>query len=39
MDAWEHIVHAIVQPQYTTTIAMAGKYTQVPECYHSVTEA
>lgn len=39
MQSWEEIVHNIIQPEREITIAMAGKYTAVPECYHSVTEA
>lgn len=39
MESREKIVHNIVEPEHEITIAMAGKYTAVPECYHSVTEA
>jgi CTP synthase len=33
------IVDAILQPDQEVIVAMAGKYTAVPESYHSVTEA
>ena len=39
MGSWSDIVDHILHPSKEITIAMAGKYTQVPECYHSVNEA
>lgn len=39
MTLWEGVVANILQPKHEVTIAMAWKYTHVPECYHSVTEA
>lgn len=39
MDSWEAVVNNILNPEKEITIAMAWKYTHVPECYHSVNEA
>jgi CTP synthase len=39
MENRTHVVHNILHPEKEITIAMAGKYTHVPECYHSVNEA
>ena len=39
METWETVVNNILHPEKEITIAMAGKYTHLPECYHSVNEA
>ncbi len=39
LEKWEAVVNNILHPEKEITIAMAWKYTHVPECYHSVNEA
>jgi CTP synthase len=39
LDGWGNIVDMMLHPARRVTIAMAGKYTHLPECYHSVLEA
>lgn len=39
MDHWKHLVNAIINPQKTIHIALAGKYTHLTDSYMSVIEA
>ena len=39
MENWKHLVNAIMNPQKTIHIALAGKYTNLTDSYMSVIEA
>jgi CTP synthase len=39
LAAWEQIVQRIKKPEGSVTIAIVGKYTQVPDSYKSLAEA
>ncbi len=39
MKLWSDLVHKIIQPTKTTTIAFVGKYLDLKESYKSLTEA
>lgn len=39
MKLWSDLVHKIIQPSKTTTIAFVGKYLDLKESYKSLTEA
>ena len=39
MRLWSELVHRIIQPTKTTTIAFVGKYLDLKESYKSLTEA
>ncbi|ADG83754.1 CTP synthase [Thermincola potens] len=39
MTEWKRIVEKIKNPKYSTTIALVGKYVELPDAYMSVAEA
>lgn len=39
MSEWEQIVEKIKNPKYRTTIAIVGKYVELPDAYMSVAES
>jgi CTP synthase len=39
LSAWDHIVHAIANPEREVRIAMVGKYVHLKESYKSLIEA
>ncbi|MBU1162801.1 MAG: CTP synthase, partial [Proteobacteria bacterium] len=39
LDAWEQIVNSIKKPEFSVTIAVVGKYTDLTESYKSLNEA
>ncbi|KAF1026244.1 MAG: CTP synthase [Acinetobacter bereziniae] len=36
---WDHVVEALLNPEYTVRVAMVGKYVELPDAYKSVNEA
>ncbi|MCM8513008.1 CTP synthase [Acinetobacter bereziniae] len=36
---WDHVVEALLNPEYTIRVAMVGKYVELPDAYKSVNEA
>jgi len=39
MNEWREIVHKIKNPRHNTTIAVVGKYVELPDAYMSVAES
>ena len=39
LDAWEQIVNRLKEPEFSVTIAIVGKYTDLTESYKSLNEA
>ncbi|MBU3981669.1 MAG: CTP synthase, partial [Proteobacteria bacterium] len=39
LDAWEQIVKSLKEPEFSVTIAVVGKYTDLTESYKSLNEA
>ncbi|WP_089604027.1 CTP synthase [Acinetobacter piscicola] len=39
LSDWDHVVDALLNPQYTVRVAMVGKYVELPDAYKSVNEA
>ena len=39
LDAWEQIVNTLNNPEFSVTIAVVGKYTDLTESYKSLNEA
>jgi len=39
LDAWEQIVNTLNNPEFSVTIAIVGKYTDLTESYKSLNEA
>ncbi|MBT9439997.1 MAG: CTP synthase [Desulfobacterales bacterium] len=39
LDAWEQIVNRLRKPEFSVTIAIVGKYTDLTESYKSLNEA
>jgi CTP synthase len=39
LSSWEHLVHALENPQRSASIALVGKYVDLTESYKSLTEA
>jgi CTP synthase len=38
-DGWQELLHAVHEPKHEITIALVGKYIDLPDAYLSVTEA
>jgi CTP synthase len=36
---WSELLHAVHEPKYEVNIGLVGKYINLPDAYHSVTEA
>ncbi|WP_010111704.1 CTP synthase [Acinetobacter sp. P8-3-8] len=39
LSDWDHVVEALLNPEYTVRVAMVGKYVELPDAYKSVNEA
>lgn len=39
LSMWNHLVHALENPQHQIQVAMVGKYVELTESYKSLTEA
>lgn len=39
LDAWEQVVKSLKEPEFSVTIAVVGKYTDLTESYKSLNEA
>ncbi|MFW1800206.1 CTP synthase [Acinetobacter nematophilus] len=39
LSDWDHVVEALLNPEYTIRVAMVGKYVELPDAYKSVNEA